>query len=144
MFSCLTLLRGSVVFCVNRLTFLVAGLYSGLCLDGRLHYMPKFPLNNLQLARIFMLSIVPGFVQQKIFLLNSGFIYLQVLLQVLIILTGNYNFFNLLTLTLCLSLLDDQHVRFWLRKADNISNNGMMNSVHTTHTYCKPLSSTLS
>ncbi|XP_036962352.1 lipase maturation factor 2a [Acanthopagrus latus] len=55
--------------------------------------------------------------------LRLGSFYLQVLLQVLIILTGNYNFFNLLTLTLCLSLLDDQHVRFWLRKADKISNN---------------------
>uniref|UniRef100_A0A671VLU4 Lipase maturation factor n=1 Tax=Sparus aurata TaxID=8175 RepID=A0A671VLU4_SPAAU len=42
--------------------------------------------------------------------LRLGSFYLQVLLQVLIILTGNYNFFNLLTLTLCLSLLDDQHV----------------------------------
>ncbi|XP_073435385.1 lipase maturation factor 2 [Dendrobates tinctorius] len=37
--------------------------------------------------------------------------YTQVLLQVLIILTGNYNFFNLLTLVLCFSLLDDQHLR---------------------------------
>lgn len=44
-----------------------------------------------------------------------------------IILTGNYNFFNLLTLALCLSLLDDQHVNFWLRKADKISNNGTIN-----------------
>lgn len=41
---------------------------------------------------------------------------LQVLLQVLIILSGNYNFFNILTITLCLSLLDDQHVNFWLRR----------------------------
>ncbi|XP_066540986.1 lipase maturation factor 2a isoform X1 [Hoplias malabaricus] len=40
--------------------------------------------------------------------------YLQVLLQVLIILSGNYNFFNILTITLCLSILDDQHVNFWL------------------------------
>ncbi|XP_062861304.1 lipase maturation factor 2a [Trichomycterus rosablanca] len=40
--------------------------------------------------------------------------YLQVLLQVMIILSGNYNFFNLLTITLCLSLLDDHHVNFWL------------------------------
>ncbi|KAI9529894.1 Lipase maturation factor 2 [Dissostichus eleginoides] len=55
--------------------------------------------------------------------LRIGAFYLQVLLQVLIILTGNYNFFNLLTLALCLSLLDDQHVNFWLRKADKISNN---------------------
>lgn len=45
----------------------------------------------------------------------------------LIILTGNYNFFNLLTVALCLSLLDDQHVHFWLRKAEKITNNGMIN-----------------
>ncbi len=41
---------------------------------------------------------------------------LQFLLQVLIILSGNYNVFNILTITLCLSLLDDQHVNFWLRR----------------------------
>lgn len=35
---------------------------------------------------------------------------LQVLLQVLIILTGNYNFFNLLTLVLTTALLDDTHL----------------------------------
>ncbi|KAG9272980.1 lipase maturation factor 2 isoform X1 [Astyanax mexicanus] len=40
--------------------------------------------------------------------------YMQVLLQVLIILSGNYNFFNLLTIVLCFSLLDDEHVNFWL------------------------------
>ncbi|KAF4091883.1 hypothetical protein AMELA_G00042060 [Ameiurus melas] len=40
--------------------------------------------------------------------------YTQVLLQVLIILSGNYNFFNLLTIVLCFSLLDDEHVDFWL------------------------------
>lgn len=34
----------------------------------------------------------------------------QVLLQVLIIITGNYNFFNLLTLVLTTALLDDQHL----------------------------------
>jgi len=33
--------------------------------------------------------------------------YLQVFLQLAIIATGNYNFFNFLTITLCLSLLDD-------------------------------------
>ena len=37
------------------------------------------------------------------------------LLQVLIILTGNYNFFNLLTITLCIPLLDDE-VFFGARK----------------------------
>ncbi|KAM3927486.1 lipase maturation factor 2 isoform 2-T2 [Leptodactylus fuscus] len=36
--------------------------------------------------------------------------YSQVLLQMMIILSGNYNFFNLLTLVICFSLLDDQHL----------------------------------
>ena len=31
----------------------------------------------------------------------------KVFLQVMIILTGNYNFFNLLAITMCVSLLDD-------------------------------------
>ncbi len=35
----------------------------------------------------------------------------QVFLQVLIIITGNYNFFNLLTITLCFSLVDDAFFR---------------------------------
>ncbi|XP_064417237.1 lipase maturation factor 2a isoform X1 [Latimeria chalumnae] len=42
--------------------------------------------------------------------------YMQVLLQVLIILTGNYNFFNLLTVALGFSLLDNEHVEFWLQR----------------------------
>uniref|UniRef100_A0A673GBC6 Lipase maturation factor n=1 Tax=Sinocyclocheilus rhinocerous TaxID=307959 RepID=A0A673GBC6_9TELE len=43
--------------------------------------------------------------------------YMQVLLQLFIILSGNYNFFNILTITLCMSLLDDRHVNFWLRRS---------------------------
>ncbi|XP_078409286.1 lipase maturation factor 2a [Cetorhinus maximus] len=42
--------------------------------------------------------------------------YTQILLQVLIIITGNYNFFNLLTIVLGFSLLDDQHAQFWHRR----------------------------
>ncbi|KAE8616940.1 hypothetical protein XENTR_v10008930 [Xenopus tropicalis] len=41
--------------------------------------------------------------------------YSQVVLQILIIMTGNYNFFNLLTVVLCCSLLDDQHITFFQR-----------------------------
>ncbi|KAM9245642.1 lipase maturation factor 2 [Leptosomus discolor] len=43
--------------------------------------------------------------------------YSQVLLQVLIILTGNYNFFNLLTIVLAFSLLDEEHVGRWLGRS---------------------------
>ena len=39
----------------------------------------------------------------------AGWIHL--LLQLLIVLTGNYNFFNLLTIVLCLALLDDRALR---------------------------------
>lgn len=38
------------------------------------------------------------------------------LLQIMIILTGNYNFFNLVTLTLCLSLMDDVHLGYQFGK----------------------------
>ncbi|CAK9830486.1 Lipase maturation factor 2 [Anthophora retusa] len=47
--------------------------------------------------------------------------YTQVLLQIHIIATGNYNFFNFLTICLCISLLDDQF--FYKRKAKNNSYN---------------------
>ncbi|NXW11514.1 LMF2 factor, partial [Fregetta grallaria] len=43
--------------------------------------------------------------------------YSQVLLQVLIILTGNYNFFNMLTIVLAFSLLDEEHVGRWLGRS---------------------------
>ncbi|XP_069485598.1 lipase maturation factor 2 isoform X2 [Ambystoma mexicanum] len=43
--------------------------------------------------------------------------YSQVSLQVLIIITGNYNFFNLLTIVLSFSLLDDEHVGSWLGRS---------------------------
>ncbi|KAM6424813.1 lipase maturation factor 2 [Rhynochetos jubatus] len=39
--------------------------------------------------------------------------YSQVLLQILIVLTGNYNFFNVLTVVLAFSLLDEEHVGRW-------------------------------
>ena len=41
-------------------------------------------------------------------------IHVQIVLQVAIILTGNFNFFNYLTMVLCLLLLDDRDVS-WLR-----------------------------
>lgn len=35
----------------------------------------------------------------------------QILLQMLIIITGNYNFFNLLTIALCISLVEDDFLK---------------------------------
>ncbi|OAD57121.1 Lipase maturation factor 2 [Eufriesea mexicana] len=47
--------------------------------------------------------------------------YIQVFLQINIIATGNYNFFNYLTICLCISLLDDQF--FYKKKSKNDSYN---------------------
>ena len=52
-------------------------------------------------ARGLLFSVWCG---TKLFIIIS----FQVFLQLLILLTGNYNFFNLLTIVLCISLLDDK------------------------------------
>ncbi|XP_062276716.1 lipase maturation factor 2a [Scomber scombrus] len=86
------------------------------------HQMPVW-WQKLSVVGTFVIEIVvPLFFFSPLRRLRLGAFYLQVLLQVLIILSGNYNFFNLLTLTLCLSLLDDQHVHFWLRRTDKTTN----------------------
>lgn len=41
---------------------------------------------------------------------------LQVLLMILIAMTGNYNFFNWVTIVLALPLVDDTYLRWWLGK----------------------------
>ncbi|KAJ8299618.1 hypothetical protein KUTeg_023678 [Tegillarca granosa] len=58
----------------------------------------------------------------------------QVLLQLLIIITGNYNFFNLLTIALCISLLDDSF--FCVQKAQRTSSTGrLLNSLMSLVVY---------
>ncbi|XP_024893963.1 lipase maturation factor 2-like [Temnothorax curvispinosus] len=54
--------------------------------------------------------------------------YLQVLLQVCIIATGNYNFFNFLTICLCISLLDDQ---FFYKQKSKDNESSIMNYFST-------------
>ena len=44
-------------------------------------------------------------------------VYMQVLLVTVTTLTGNYGFYPLLTLTLCLSLIDDTWLNSWTRSA---------------------------
>jgi predicted DCC family thiol-disulfide oxidoreductase YuxK len=50
--------------------------------------------------------------------LRSASCVVMVMLQLLIALTGNYAFFNLLTIALCLTLLDDETLRRWKRIPD--------------------------
>lgn len=87
------------------------------------HQLPVW-WQKLSVVGTFVIEIaVPLLFFSPLRRLRIGAFYLQVLLQVFIILSGNYNFFNLLTLALCVSLLDDQHVYFWLRKTRKSTNN---------------------
>ena len=72
------------------------------------HQLPAW-LQRLSVVATYVIEIpIPFLFLVPVRSLRMFAFYSQVLLQVLIILTGNYNFFNLLTLTLCLSLVDDQ------------------------------------
>ncbi|KAM6214213.1 lipase maturation factor 2 [Rhynchocyon petersi] len=74
------------------------------------HHLPVW-LHRLSVAATFLIEIaVPPLFFAPLRRLRLAAFYSQVLLQVLIMITGNYNFFNLLTLVLCTSLLDDKHL----------------------------------
>ncbi|XP_046299430.1 lipase maturation factor 2 isoform X1 [Marmota monax] len=74
------------------------------------HHLPVW-LHKLSVVATFLIEIaVPPLFFAPIRRLRLAAFYAQVLLQVLIIITGNYNFFNLLTLVLTTALLDDQHL----------------------------------
>ncbi|XP_036167253.1 lipase maturation factor 2 isoform X2 [Myotis myotis] len=74
------------------------------------HHLPVW-LHRLSVVATFLIEIaVPPLFFAPARRLRLAAFYSQVLLQVLIIITGNYNFFNLLTLVLTTSLLDDRHL----------------------------------
>ncbi len=75
------------------------------------HQLPQAWL-HAGVATMFVIELVlPFFIfapRNLRLIAAAGF----VLLEVLILLTGNYNFFNLLTIVLCLALLDDRALHF--------------------------------
>lgn len=74
------------------------------------HHLPVW-LHKLSVVATFLIEIaVPPLFFAPIRRLRLTAFYAQALLQVLIIITGNYNFFNLLTLVLTTALLDDRHL----------------------------------
>ncbi|XP_004460427.2 lipase maturation factor 2 [Dasypus novemcinctus] len=74
------------------------------------HHLPVW-LHRLSTVATFLIEIaVPPLFFAPIRRVRLAAFYSQVLLQVLIAVTGNYNFFNLLTLVLATALLDDQHL----------------------------------
>uniref|UniRef100_K7F4K2 Lipase maturation factor n=1 Tax=Pelodiscus sinensis TaxID=13735 RepID=K7F4K2_PELSI len=81
------------------------------------HQLPVW-FQKLSVVATYVIEIaVPLLFFSPIRRLRLFAFYCQVLLQLLIIITGNYNFFNLLTIVLCFSLLDDEHVGLWLGRS---------------------------
>ena len=71
------------------------------------HHSPEW-FRRLSVVGTYIIEIVaPFFFFAPVRNLRLLSFWLQVLFQVFIIFTGNYNFFNLLTCVLCLPLLDD-------------------------------------
>ncbi|NWV34082.1 LMF2 factor, partial [Grantiella picta] len=80
------------------------------------HQLPVW-LQKLSVVATYVIEVaVPLLFFAPLRRLRLFAFYCQVLLQVLIILTGNYNFFNALTIVLSFSLLDEEHVGRWLGK----------------------------
>ncbi|NXD59689.1 LMF2 factor, partial [Corvus moneduloides] len=78
------------------------------------HQLPVW-LQKLSVVATYVIEVaVPPLFFAPLRRLRLFAFYCQVLLQVLIILTGNYNFFNALTIVLAFSLLDEEHVGRWL------------------------------
>ncbi|XP_055963006.1 lipase maturation factor 2 [Sorex fumeus] len=74
------------------------------------HHLPVW-LHKLSVVATFLIEVaMPLLFFGPVRRLRLVSFYSQVLLQVLIIITGNYNFFNLLTLVLTTALLDDAHL----------------------------------
>jgi hypothetical protein len=74
------------------------------------HQLPDWLLRTGTGFALFVELVVPFFIfLPRPFRLFAALITL--LIQVLIVLTSNHNFFNLLTIALCLFLLDDQAIR---------------------------------
>ncbi|GAB1609574.1 lipase maturation factor 2-like isoform X1 [Argonauta hians] len=71
------------------------------------HHLPNWMLRLGVVATYIIEILLPFLFFSSIRHLRMLSFYAQVILQVLIILTGNYNFFNILTITLCISLVDD-------------------------------------
>ncbi|XP_058804278.1 lipase maturation factor 2-like [Phymastichus coffea] len=72
------------------------------------HHLPKWFLRFTTVGALVIEIVVPFLFFFPIRKVRIVSFYLQLLIQLNIIATGNYNFFNLLTIILCISLLDDQ------------------------------------
>ena len=84
-------------------------------------YMHQLPVWFHQLSTGFMFFVelvIPFFIFGPRRIKLIAWFYIS-LLMILIILTGNYTFFNLLTLILCIFLLDDSVLKKWFKNRVN-------------------------
>lgn len=106
----------------NKLTALEYH-FATQCLPGPLawyaHQLPPFLL-RLSVAMTFLIEIHGAFllIFWKGSLRRVG-AWMQIFLQIMIILTGNYNFFNALTILLCIPCLEQNYDRDTGDKADH-------------------------
>ncbi len=76
------------------------------------HHAPAW-LHKLSTALVYMLMSGSGILFFSPFRIHRLIAFvLQISLQILIALTGNYNFFNLLTMVLCFGLIDDEFLGY--------------------------------
>ncbi|CAF5084718.1 unnamed protein product, partial [Rotaria sp. Silwood1] len=76
------------------------------------HHVPVW-LHKLSTALVYMFMSGTGILFFSPFRIHRLIAFnVQVFLQILIVLTGNYNFFNLLTIILCFGLIDDQFLGY--------------------------------
>lgn len=78
--------------------------------------LPQWVYQISTLVMFFIELVVPFtfFMPRRIRFIGA---WLTILLQVMIILTGNYTFFNWLTIALCILLFDDDALRRWFPKS---------------------------
>jgi len=80
------------------------------------HQLPE-SLQKISCAAVFGVELIVPFLflmPRRLRILGA---WITIVFQIAIALTGNYTFFNLLTIVLCVPLLDDQHLYGLLRRA---------------------------
>ncbi|XP_014250285.1 lipase maturation factor 2-like [Cimex lectularius] len=94
--------------------------FESMCIPSPLawysHHLPSWFLKLNTVFANFVEIVVPPLFFFPVRYVRIVAFFVQVFLQFFIILTGNFNFFNYLTITLCLSLLDDD---FFYRNPKN-------------------------
>lgn len=95
--------------------------YESQCIPTSLswfaHHLPDWFQKLSVVSTYYIEGIVPYFFFFPLRPLKLFGCFCQIFFQLCIIATGNYNFFNILTIVLCISLLDDENTTFFCSKS---------------------------